>query len=309
MYNLGTCVFNPTTLEKTQYKAEGIDLFNVSTVSTTSIVSLKKSVCPHGSEQKNCQDCVLHWTSSQGETRWERKEYGDSSEHEREWLACKDCSVSDFCEHGRFIFQSEDCRLEPSFKECDRSDVCVHRKEKRRCKNCRGSVHCEHGRRKQFCKEYGASAFSEHSRIRRSCKEFGGAALCENRRQRLECRDCGGSSICEHGRVKYKCTQCGGPAICIHAKVSYWCMLCKGASSGTKEVNTATMESSVGIHPFIMEPADENSEASSHHVPESTDIELDDEEPLWPDDFQPVKILKHSTLFTLPFIRFASLRK
>ena len=58
-----------------------------------------------------------------------------------------------------------------------------------------------------------------HNRQRSKCRDCGGGNICEHSRVRSKCRDCGGGSICEHSRERSACKECGGKSICQHSRL------------------------------------------------------------------------------------------
>jgi len=72
---------------------------------------------------------------------------------------------------------------------------------------------CMHERQRSRCKDCGGSGLCEHQRERSRCKDCGGSSICEHQRERSKCKDCGGSSICEHQRRKSECKDCGGSGL------------------------------------------------------------------------------------------------
>jgi hypothetical protein len=114
-------------------------------------------------------------------------------------------------------------------QDCDEGSICVHYRDRSRCKDCGGSQICEHQRLRARCKDCGGSQICEHQRLRARCKDCGGSQFCEHQRLRSQCRECrpvtqnrppaehcchhrgSGASICPHQRLRSQCSECRPP--------------------------------------------------------------------------------------------------
>jgi hypothetical protein len=146
-----------------------------------------------------------------------------------------------------------------------RLKVCVHQREKRRCKECGGSAFCVHQRLKRRPdddarpesdgrdapslpaaaplpghdsqpsgggakrQKIAGSSLCPHQRRRSQCKDCGGGSFCEHLRRRSTCKDCGGSGLCPHQRQRSTCKDCGGSSICPHQRQRSQCKDCGGS--------------------------------------------------------------------------------
>ena len=76
--------------------------------------------------------------------------------------ARKDLKFSRMCVHDRQRWKCRDCKG---------SQICVHDRERSKCRDCKGSQICVHDRRRSVCKECKGTSICPHSRERRKCKE------------------------------------------------------------------------------------------------------------------------------------------
>ena len=56
--------------------------------------------------------------------------------------------------------------------------------------------------------ECGGSSMCVHNRERSRCKECGGAGICAHKRIRSQCKQCQGGGICGHNQIRSKCKTC-----------------------------------------------------------------------------------------------------
>ena len=108
--------------------------------------------------------------------------------------------------------------------------ICVHNRERSKCKDCNGGSICEHNRIRSKCKDCNGGSICKHNRIRSACKECNGGSICEHNKRRSQCKDCNGGSICKHNKMKSTCKECGGSQICEHNKIRSQCKECNGGS-------------------------------------------------------------------------------
>ena len=113
-------------------------------------------------------------------------------------------------------------------KECGGNQICKHRKIKSRCTDCNGGQICKHKKRRVTCKECEGSEICVHQKRTTQCKECDGSAICRHKKRRAYCAACGGSEICEHSVQRATCYPCQGRQICIHKKHKAQCAECCG---------------------------------------------------------------------------------
>jgi hypothetical protein len=115
-------------------------------------------------------------------------------------------------------------------KPCGGSALCKHDKYKTTCKECGGSAYCIHDKVKSYCRECGGSVFCSHGKRKKYCKLCGGSGLCKHNKDKTICRECGGSAFCIHDKYKSRCKECGGGSICSHGKRKDYCKPCGGSA-------------------------------------------------------------------------------
>ena len=73
---------------------------------------------------------------------------------------------------------------------------CVHKREKRRCKEAE-------------CIDK-ATGICAHYLVKETCKDCIGSAICEHKRRKSKCKegDCKGNGTCAHSSNKYTCKHC-----------------------------------------------------------------------------------------------------
>ena len=93
--------------------------------------------------------------------------------------------------------------------QCGGSGLCIHRRQRNKCKECGGASICIHGRERTQCKECGGACICVHGRVRTQCKTCGGGSVCKHGRLRTRCKDCGGGGICARtGKRRSDCKDC-----------------------------------------------------------------------------------------------------
>jgi hypothetical protein len=82
---------------------------------------------------------------------------------------------------------------------------------------CGGTSVCMHGRQKSRCKECNGRAYREHRVAKARCTlGCGGSSVCIRKEY---CKEgCAGSSICGHGTHKWKCSKKGENKYCQYKK-------------------------------------------------------------------------------------------
>ncbi len=98
---------------------------------------------------------------------------------------------------------------------CGGSGICVHGRQKSKCKGCGGSGICEHGRDKYRCKDCGGSGICEHIRHRSQCKECAIRKLAPGEHAPdCQCKEHAQApvkSTCAHGLATSACGECKLP--------------------------------------------------------------------------------------------------
>ena len=80
---------------------------------------------------------------------------------------------------------------------------------------------CIHGRQRSKCKECGGGSICEHGLRKSRCKACDGTEICDHNRRKETCKECGGSQICGHNIMKSTCPECDGSMICKSRKEPY----------------------------------------------------------------------------------------
>ena len=102
---------------------------------------------------------------------------------------------------------------------------------------CGGSSICVHGRQKNRCKDCGGPGICVHRREKASCKECKGLNLCLHGSQKATCKECGNSNKCIHGKRKNQCKDCKGLLLCsLHGKPSHSCDECALLKTSTQNI-------------------------------------------------------------------------
>ena len=163
--------------------------------------------------------------------------------HNKSKYTCKECNPISNEQIEKIKIETKKCNICNEIKTLDQFGVkhnqcnkckyikslCIHKKEKKKCKECGGTSICEHNKIKTRCKECKGGSICPHNKIKSNCKECGGSQICEHGRIKCRCTLCGGSSICEHNKIQINCVECGGSQICEHDKLKHNCVECEGS--------------------------------------------------------------------------------
>ena len=93
-------------------------------------------------------------------------------------------------------------------KDLKFSRMCVHDRQRWKCRDCKGSQICVHDRERSKCRDCKGSQICVHDRRRSMCRDCKGSQICVHDRRRSVCKECKGASICIHGRERRKCKEC-----------------------------------------------------------------------------------------------------
>jgi hypothetical protein len=61
--------------------------------------------------------------------------------------------------------------------QCKGNGLCVHLKQRSKCKDCGGSSICAHGKQKHYCVDCGGTSICPHKKRKKICKECRLASL------------------------------------------------------------------------------------------------------------------------------------
>ena len=136
--------------------------------------------------------------------------------------------------HGQFLqlpsihLQGSGCSKCGIYNSKIKKGICLHGKQKTRCKECGGGSICEHNKRRSVCVVCGGGELCIHKKQKAQCIACKGSQICEHKKIRSQCKDCKGPRICEHDKYKAYCKECGGSQICQHNKIKRACKECSG---------------------------------------------------------------------------------